>query len=229
MNNFLISCMTAFIAAASGVSNAYAQTSQPGASDRLPGVYAVIKTNMGTIACKLFDKVAPLAVQNFIDLAEGTKEFTDPKNGNNVKRPYYDGTTFHRVLWDDGDVLADDKIRKLVLCSGKVYFDLLEEREKRKQKDVYILRVEQLFPFPKKALSEEMSRFKNVEEIVWCQEEPANMGPYTFVRERLHALLRSDQEFVYAGRPEAPSPAVGSRRVHRSEQFALVSAALGIR
>ncbi|SVA53930.1 uncharacterized protein METZ01_LOCUS106784, partial [marine metagenome] len=98
MNKFLISCLTAFIAVASAVSIAYAQTSQPGASNRLPGVYAVITTNMGTIACKLFDKVAPLAVQNFIDLAEGTKEFTDPKNGNKVKRPYYDGTIFHRVI-----------------------------------------------------------------------------------------------------------------------------------
>ena len=92
--------MAALIVAASGVSTAYAQTSQPAASKRLPGVYAVFKTNMGTIICKLFDRVAPVTVQNFIGLAEGTKEFKDPRSGQMVKRAYYDGTIFHRVIPD---------------------------------------------------------------------------------------------------------------------------------
>lgn len=93
-----MSCVTVLLVSASCASFASAQTSQPGSSDRLPGIYAAFKTNMGTIVCKLFDKVAPLAVQNFVGLAEGTKEFTDPNNGNKVKRPYYDGTIFHRVI-----------------------------------------------------------------------------------------------------------------------------------
>ena len=93
-----MSCVTVLLVSASCASFASAQTSQPGSSDRLPGIYAAFKTNMGTIVCKLFDKVAPLAVQNFVGLAEGTKEFKDPNNGNKVKRPYYDGTIFHRVI-----------------------------------------------------------------------------------------------------------------------------------
>ncbi len=98
MKKCLMSCVTVLLVSASCASFASAQTSQPGSSDRLPGIYAAFKTNMGTIVCKLFDKVAPLAVQNFVGLAEGTKEFTDPNNGNKVKRPYYDGTIFHRVI-----------------------------------------------------------------------------------------------------------------------------------
>ena len=97
-------------------------------------------------------------------------------------------TTFHRLLWDDAQILpnekiklvADDKIRRVVLCSGKVYYDLYEEREKRGIDDVYLLRVEQLYPFPTKALVAELSRFKQA-EIVWCQEEPRNMGAWPFV------------------------------------------------
>ncbi|HBT41214.1 MAG TPA: 2-oxoglutarate dehydrogenase E1 component, partial [Rhodospirillaceae bacterium] len=86
------------------------------------------------------------------------------------------GTTFHRLLWDDaqlvkGGLVADDKIKRVVLCSGKVYFDLFEERAQRGIKDVYLLRVEQLYPFPHSALVEELKRFKNA-EIMWCQEEP---------------------------------------------------------
>ena len=98
------------------------------------------------------------------------------------------GTTFHRLLWDDAQscrdekikLVADDKIRRVVLCSGKVYYDLYEEREKRGIDDVYLLRVEQLYPFPMKALVAELSRFKQA-EMVWCQEEPRNMGAWTFV------------------------------------------------
>jgi 2-oxoglutarate dehydrogenase E1 component len=101
-----------------------------------------------------------------------------------------EGTSFHRVLWDDAEVAApvrdqagalkDNKIRRVVLCSGKVYYDLFEEREKRGIDDVYLLRVEQLYPFPVKALIQELSRFPNA-DMVWCQEEPKNMGAWTFV------------------------------------------------
>ena len=106
------------------------------------------------------------------------------------------GTSFHRVLWDDAQLLPDekiklvpdDKIRRVVLCSGKVYYDLYEEREKRGIDDIYLLRVEQLYPFPTKALVTELSRFKQA-EIVWCQEEPRNMGAWHFVEHYLEWVL----------------------------------------
>ena len=101
-------------------------------------------------------------------------------------------TTFHRVLWDDAQLhpdekiklVPDDKIRRVVLCTGKVYYDLYEEREKRGIDDIYLLRVEQLYPFPTKALVTELSRFKQA-EFVWCQEEPRNMGAWHFVEHYL--------------------------------------------
>ena len=107
-----------------------------------------------------------------------------------------DGSTFHRLLYDDAEMLqgeaiklvADEKMRRVVICSGKVYFDLYEEREKRGIDDVYLLRVEQLYPFPLKALGELLARFPAA-EIVWCQEEPQNMGAWTFVEPRIKAVL----------------------------------------
>ena len=143
-----------------------------------------------------------------------------------------EGTTFHRVLWDDGDVLPDDQIKKLVLCSGKVYFDIALERAERKQKDVYVLRVEQLFPFPKKALSEEIARFGNAEEIIWCQEEPRNMGAWSSILEPLEEVLldigAKVKRPVYVGRPAAASPATGQMKQHVEEQAKLVDEALNV-
>ena len=116
-----------------------------------------------------------------------------------------------------------------MLCSGKVYYDLAEERDKRGLNDVFIMRMEQLYPFPKKALVEELSRFKKA-EIVWCQEEPENMGAWTFVDRRLEAVLTEiDADHKrprYVGRPEAASPATGNGARHRREQEQLVDEAL---
>ncbi|MSO91895.1 MAG: 2-oxoglutarate dehydrogenase E1 component [Rhodospirillales bacterium] len=141
------------------------------------------------------------------------------------------GETFHRVLWDRGDVLADARIKRVVLCSGKVYYDLYEEREKRGQKDAYVLRLEQLYPFPKKALTEELGRFPNA-DIVWCQEEPKNMGAWTMIREPLEETLsemgRGGETVRYTGRAAAASPATGSHKKHVAEQAALVNDALTI-
>ena len=105
-------------------------------------------------------------------------------------------STFHRLLWDDAEcrtgektkLVPDEKIRRVVLCSGKVYYDLYEEREKRGIDDIYLLRLEQLYPFPAKALITELSRFKKA-EMVWCQEEPKNMGAWTFVEPYLEWVL----------------------------------------
>ena len=142
------------------------------------------------------------------------------------------GTSFHRVLWDDGDVAPDDKIKRVVLCTGKVYYDLVEERQKRGIKDVYILRLEQLYSFPEAALIEELSRFKNAKEVVWCQEEPANMGAWTFVDRRIEAVLQEIGHTAkrpgYAGRPAAASPATGLLSRHQKEQAKLVEEALTV-
>ena len=131
-----------------------------------------------------------------------------------------EGSTFHRLLYDDAEMLEgqaiklvpDDKIRRVVICSGKVYFDLYEEREARGIDDIYLLRVEQLYPFPLKATGDLLSRFPEA-EVVWCQEEPQNMGGWTFVEPRLHAVLesvgRGNAPVRYAGR--AASASTGQR------------------
>jgi len=141
------------------------------------------------------------------------------------------GTTFHRVLYDN-EVLCDDKdVRRVVLCSGKVYYDLYEERAKRGIKDVFFLRLEQLYPFPQKALLHELSRFPQA-EIVWCQEEPENMGSWTFVDRRLEdVLIELDgacRRPRYVGRAEAASPATGNHGRHVREQQKLIDEALTV-
>jgi 2-oxoglutarate dehydrogenase E1 component len=138
------------------------------------------------------------------------------------------GTTFHRVLWDDAQYLKgepiklvkDNKIRRVVLCSGKVYYDLYEDREKRGIDDVYLLRVEQLYPFPLKALVTELSRFKNA-DVVWCQEEPKNMGSWSFVEPYLAWVLDQAGSKVkrprYAGRPASAATATGLMSTHLAQ------------
>ncbi len=139
-------------------------------------------------------------------------------------------TCFHRLLWDDAEApgvpkteirLAEDNdIRRVVLCSGKVYYDLLEDREKKGVNDVYLLRVEQLYPFPAKALVDELSRFPNA-EIVWCQEEPKNMGPWGFVQPYLEWVMEQiGREYGrpgYIGRPASASTATGLMRTHLAQ------------
>ncbi|NEU10551.1 2-oxoglutarate dehydrogenase E1 component [Methylobacterium sp. BTF04] len=149
-----------------------------------------------------------------------------------------DGSSFHRVLWDDAEreddgtkLAKDDKIRRVVLCSGKVYYDLYDEREKRGINDVYVMRVEQLYPFPLKALANEMSRFRNA-EVVWCQEEPKNMGPWSFVEPYLEWVLGQAQSPVkrarYVGRPASASTAVGLLSKHQAQLQAFLNEALAI-
>ena len=145
-------------------------------------------------------------------------------------------TTFHRLLWDDAQMpapgaaplagegreqairlVADDNIRRVVISSGKVYFDLYDEREKRGIDDIYLLRIEQLYPFPAKALMTELTRFKQA-EIVWCQEEPRNMGGWVFVDIFLEWVLNQigakDRRARYTGRPASASTAVGQMSLH---------------
>jgi 2-oxoglutarate dehydrogenase E1 component len=139
------------------------------------------------------------------------------------------GSSFHRVLFDDGKLKPDAEIKRVVLCSGKVYYDLYEEREKRGIDNVYLMRLEQLYPFPVKPLMVELSRFTQA-EVIWCQEEPRNMGPWTFVAPEIEAVLDSvdgrSKRLRYTGRPASASPATGLLRRHIKEQAALVNAAL---
>ena len=147
-------------------------------------------------------------------------------------------SSFHRLLWDDAQLLPnqaiklvkDSKIRRVVLCTGKVYYDLYEEREKRGIDDIYLLRVEQLYPFPAKALITELSRFRNA-EMVWCQEEPKNMGAWSFIDPYLEWVLAhidaKHQRVRYTGRPAAASPATGLMSKHLAQLAALLEDALG--
>ena len=147
-------------------------------------------------------------------------------------------SSFHRLLWDDAQYLGnepiklvkDSKIRRVVLCTGKVYYDLYEEREKRGIDDVYLLRVEQLYPFPAKALITELSRFRNA-EMVWCQEEPKNMGAWSFIDPYLEWVLAhidaKHQRVRYTGRPAAASPATGLMSKHLAQLQAFLDDALG--
>jgi 2-oxoglutarate dehydrogenase E1 component len=141
------------------------------------------------------------------------------------------GTSFHRVLFDDADKLQpDNKIRRVVLCSGKVYYDLFEEREKRGIDDVYLLRIEQLYPVPLKTLVQELTRFKGA-EFVWCQEEPRNMGGWHFIEPYLEWVLNqinaAHKRPRYAGRAASAATATGLMSKHLAQLKAFLDEALG--
>jgi 2-oxoglutarate dehydrogenase E1 component len=122
----------------------------------------------------------------------------------------------------------DEHIKRVVLCSGKVYYDLFEEREKRGVTDIQLLRLEQLYPFPDKVLAQELNRFKKA-EIVWCQEEPRNQGAWTFVEPRIEdviAQLGGNARPRYTGRPEYASTAAGLASQHAAELRAFLDEAL---
>ncbi len=158
-----------------------------------------------------------------------------------------EGSSFHRVLLDDADMkvcerradpavartgvslVSDDRIRRVVLCSGKVYYDLLEERERRGVDNIYLLRIEQLYPFPAKSVIAELKRFGNV-DVVWCQEEPRNMGAWMFVERYLEFCLEKAASGVsrarYVGRAVSASTATGLLSRHQVQQKALVDEAL---
>lgn len=148
-------------------------------------------------------------------------------------------SSFHRVLWDDAEtpgregsvkLVKDDQIRRVVCCSGKVYYDLFEEREKRGIDDVYLLRIEQFYPVPRKSMMQELKRFPQA-EMIWCQEEPRNMGGWAFIRDELEWVLEQvgakHTRPKYAGRPSSASTATGLMSKHVAERDAFINAALG--
>jgi len=139
------------------------------------------------------------------------------------------GSRFRRVMPETEKLVADAKISRVVLCSGKVYYDLFEERAKRGINDVAIIRIEQLYPWPKETLTTQLARYPSA-EIVWCQEESANMGPWMFVDRRLHYILDHTDHptglAYYVGRQSSAAPATGSHKNHVAEQALLVEQAL---
>jgi 2-oxoglutarate dehydrogenase E1 component len=151
---------------------------------------------------------------------------------------FTEGSSFHRVLWDDAQqghsdtqLQPDDKIKRVVMCSGKVYYDLLEERDRRGLDDVYLLRIEQFYPFPAISLVKELERFKGA-EMIWCQEEPKNQGAWTFIEPNIEWVLgrikATHARPRYVGRATSASPATGLASQHKAQQEALVNEALTI-
>jgi 2-oxoglutarate dehydrogenase E1 component len=141
------------------------------------------------------------------------------------------GSSFHRVMYENPPSPADERIARAVLCSGKVYFDLAQRRaELGLDESVALLRLEQLAPFPHEVLAEELARFAKSVEVVWCQEEPKNMGAWSFVAPRIETVLgqlgMAQERPFYAGRAAAAATATGSHQQHLREQSNLVDLAL---
>ncbi len=142
-----------------------------------------------------------------------------------------EGTGFKTVIDEVDPIAAAKNVRRVVMCSGKVYYDLLQARRDAKLDDVAIVRLEQIYPFPEITLPKVLGPYKNA-ELIWCQEEPANMGAWTFVDRRLEKVLTAlggaAKRPIYVGRDEAASPATGLAKVHAQQQAALVRDALGL-
>jgi 2-oxoglutarate dehydrogenase E1 component len=130
------------------------------------------------------------------------------------------------VVQPEIDSIEPGAVRRVVLCSGKVFFDLLAARRERDIADIAIVRVEQLYPFPRQRLRELLDQYVNAQEIVWCQEEPRNQGAWYQIQHHLRALKHGDQSLGYAGRPPSASPACGYPRLHQLQQQGLVDTAL---
>jgi 2-oxoglutarate dehydrogenase E1 component len=146
----------------------------------------------------------PLAASRLEDLADGT---------------------FEPVLDDQLAQTNADKVTRLILCTGKVYVDLVSSPDRADADRVAIARVEQLYPFPGAELTAVLSRYRNLREVVWLQEEPRNMGAWTYMAPRLRDLIGRDPTIDYIGRPDRASPAEGSPHLHQSEQARIVAEA----
>ncbi|GAB3488644.1 2-oxoglutarate dehydrogenase E1 component [Curvibacter fontanus] len=131
---------------------------------------------------------------------------------------------FQTVLGEQ-KVIKDEKVKRVIACSGKVYYDLVKKREEKGLDDTAILRVEQLYPFPHKVFAAELRKYPNATDIVWCQDEPQNQGAWFFVQHYIHENMLEGQKLGYAGRAASASPAVGYAHLHQEQQKALVEAA----
>ena len=126
------------------------------------------------------------------------------------------------------DELDADKVKRVVICSGKIYYELLEERRLNRIDDVALLRIEQIYPFPGDQLDEFLMQYKNTSELIWCQEEPKNQGAWDFVKPRIPALISERWQLGYIGRQPSSAPAVGSAKLHAKEQQEIIKQALDV-
>ncbi|MDH3768273.1 MAG: 2-oxoglutarate dehydrogenase E1 component, partial [Gammaproteobacteria bacterium] len=132
---------------------------------------------------------------------------------------------FHHIIGETDDI-APDAVARLVFCSGKVYYDLLQARRETGQDNVALIRIEQLYPFPADEYAAQIARYRNARDVVWCQEEPQNQGAWYQIHHRLQEPL-DQQELIYAGRAGAAAPAAGYYKLHAAQQQALVAQAIG--
>ncbi len=137
--------------------------------------------------------------------------------------------SFQTVLVEQSEDIAKkaDKVKRVICCSGKVYYDLVKKRDEKGADDVAIIRIEQLYPFPHKAFGAELKKYPNAVDIVWCQDEPQNQGAWFFIQHQIHENMLEGQKLGYAGRAASASPAVGYAHLHQDQQKALVDAAFG--
>ena len=133
---------------------------------------------------------------------------------------------FQTVIPENKELKAD-KVKRLVACSGKVYYDLVKKRDEKGIEDVAIIRVEQLYPFPHKAFATELKKYPNATDIVWCQDEPQNQGAWFFIQHNIHENMADGQRLGYSGRAASASPAVGYSHLHLEQQKSLVEGAFG--
>ena len=133
---------------------------------------------------------------------------------------------FQTVIGEVKEIKAE-KVKRIVVCSGKVYYDLVKKREERGSDDVAIVRIEQLYPFAHKAFASEIKKYPNATEIVWAQDEPQNQGAWFFVQHYIHENMLDGQKLGYSGRAASASPAVGYSHLHQEQQKALVDGAFG--
>ena len=135
-------------------------------------------------------------------------------------------TGIFQTVIPEVDALDAKKVKRVVACSGKIYFDLLAERRARNIEDIAIIRLEQLYPFPHEEFAAEMKRYPNAKSVIWAQEEPGNQGAWHRIQHYLLRDMRDDQELAYALRPSSASPAVGYLAKHNEQQKAVLDAAL---
>ena len=132
--------------------------------------------------------------------------------------------SFQQIIIDQADLVAEE-VQRLVLCSGKIYFELNDRRVQKQIKNIAIVRIEQLYPFPVKQYNEIIKKYPNLKEVVWCQEEPQNQGAWYQIRHRLQHEI-TDQKLIYSGRPSAAAPAVGVLKIHNNQQKMIINRAL---
>ena len=135
---------------------------------------------------------------------------------------------FRKVI-GEMDELNPAEVDRLIMCSGKVYYDLLQKRREENIRNIALIRIEELYPFPAEELNQALSPYENIKELVWCQEEPKNQGAWDYFEPRLAAKLKHECSVQYIGREPSAAPAVGSAKVHAQQQRALVAEALKIK